>query len=76
MSEGSIALMATFFITTASEYAYEKVMEIVRQRSLTFSKYTKNGTYHLEIIGESDDFHAFGQTIASMRLNANIQEGV
>lgn len=51
--------MATFVIETNDNFAYNKIMDFVRTRSLTFCKNINSSGVTLELIGTVSDFNFF-----------------
>ena len=66
--------MAVFNITPLGDHSYDKVMEYIVSRSLTFSKDTSFGPINLEVHGNSNDYTHFKQMIESGVIHAHLQE--
>jgi hypothetical protein len=68
--------MITFYLTTASDSSYDKIMEYLISRSLTFSKDTSSGPVRLEIMGNANDYKHFKDQVDSRIIIAHLQEAV
>lgn len=66
--------MAAFIISTASDSSYDKIMEYLISKSLTFSKDTAGGPIMLEIHGNTNDYTYFKNMIESGVIIAHLQE--
>ncbi len=66
--------MAAFNITINSEISYDKIMEYLISKSLTFSKDSSSGPIHLEIHGSNNDYTYFKNMIESGMIHAHLQE--
>lgn len=51
--------MASFTIRVNNDHAFDKIMDIVRERSLTHSKDSVGGTVSIEILGSPTDYKIF-----------------
>ena len=51
--------MASFTIRVSNDHAFDKIMDIVRERSLTHSKDSVGGTINIEILGSPVDYKVF-----------------
>jgi hypothetical protein len=68
--------MATFYLTTGSDSSYDKIMEYLISRSLTFSKDTSSGPVKLEIMGNTNDYIYFKEQIEAGMIFAHLQEAL
>lgn len=68
--------MATFYLTTPSDSSYDKIMEYLISRSLTFSKDTSSGPIRLEIMGNTNDYNYFKEQIDTGIIIAHLQEAL
>jgi hypothetical protein len=73
--------MATFFIRTNGDRAYDSIMESVMSRGLTHSKSIVMGNNEIEIIGSPADFTFFLNKISEINSVAGgtvaiITEGI
>jgi hypothetical protein len=66
--------MATFFIKTNNEGAYNRIMETLVSKGLTHSKTKVFGTDEIEIIGSAEDFKFFMNQISE--INSAVGETV
>lgn len=63
----------TFFVTPKSDFAYDKVMEAIRDRQVTYSLCYDAGPTRIEIDGTDGDYLHFKELVESKKVSAYLE---